>query len=155
VPVAGAPEQRQQRLQALKAAYNRAHKQYKQAHAALERAQRDGQDNDALAAMGERVEQLKGKANQARDAVQALMTQAKSDLGAESGKTLKTLKLEAARAEIALRRQEDLMAAGQDNADEDTLRQWETQRQQQEQQVRTTRRALTRALRAQGLVDDQ
>lgn len=150
-----APEQRQQQLQALKAAYNRAHKQYKQAHAALERAQRDGQDNDALATMSERVEQLKGKANQTRDAVQVLMAQAKSDLGAESGKTLKTLKLDAARAEIALRRHEDLIAAGKDSADEDTLRQWETQRQQQEHRMHTTRQALTQALQAQGLMESE
>lgn len=60
-------------LKTLKAAYNRAHKQHKEAHAALERAQRAGRDDDAsLANMRQRVAALKDKADQARQALDAL-----------------------------------------------------------------------------------
>ncbi|HBU63944.1 MAG TPA: electron transport complex subunit RsxC, partial [Alcanivorax sp.] len=82
-----AAAKRQKRLKALKTAYNMAHKQYKEAHAAVERAERAGQESDeALAAMHAKVEKLKAKADHCRDALDALVEQAKADILAHTGK---------------------------------------------------------------------
>ena len=107
------PPSVKKRLKALKTACNMAHKQYKEAHAAVERAERAGQESeDALAAMHAKVEKLKAKADHCRDALDALVEQAsKADILAHTGKDLKTLKLDAARAESALRDKADELGA--------------------------------------------
>tara|TARA_R110001606_G_scaffold74778_3_gene173247 strand:+ start:8143 stop:10344 length:2202 start_codon:yes stop_codon:yes gene_type:complete len=159
-PTATASDQRERRLKALKSAYGRAHKQYKQAHAALQRAQRaqaehpQSNDHNDVAGMEQRVAQLKARADQERAALDTLMEQAKSDLQQRAGKDLKTLKVEAARAEVALRRHAERLRAGRDSADTDTLRRWDAELKQLEREAHRSREALTQAVRAQGLVED-
>ncbi|HEX5678142.1 MAG TPA: electron transport complex subunit RsxC [Alcanivorax sp.] len=161
-PAAGAPAvdtegaaKRQKRLKALKTAYNIAHKQYKEAHAALERAERGGQESDeAITAMHTKVEKLKGKANHSRDALDALMEQAKADILARTGKDLKTLKLDAARAESALRDKADELARRRDTSDADTLETLNSELDALQEHAQLTRLALKTAVEEQGLVEE-
>lgn len=146
---------RQKRLKALKTAYNMAHKQYKEAHAAVERAERAGQDGDeALAAMHAKVEKLKAKADHCRDALDALVEQAKADILARTGKDLKTLKLDAARAESALRDKADELERRRDTSDADTLETLNSELDALQEHARLTRLALKTAVEEQGLVEE-
>jgi electron transport complex protein RnfC len=146
---------RQKRLKALKTAYNMAHKQYKEAHAAVERAERAGQDSDeALAAMHAKVEKLKAKADHCRDALDALVEQAKADILAHTGKDLKTLKLDAARAESALRDKADELERRRDTSDADTLETLNSELDALQEHAQLTRLALKTAVEEQGLVEE-
>ncbi len=146
---------RQKRLKGLKTAYNMAHKQYKEAHAAVERAERAGQDSDeALAAMHAKVEKLKAKADHCRDALDALVEQAKADILAHTGKDLKTLKLDAARAESALRDKADELERRRDTSDADTLETLNSELDALQEHAQLTRLALKTAVEEQGLVEE-
>ena len=146
---------RQKRLKALKTAYNMAHKQYKEAHAAVERAERAGQESDeALAAMHAKVEKLKAKADHCRDALDALVEQAKADILAHTGKDLKTLKLDAARAESALRDKADELERRRDTSDADTLETLNSELDALQEHAQLTRLALKTAVEEQGLVEE-
>ena len=151
-----AAAKRQKRLKALKTAYNMAHKQYKEAHASLERAERDAGDEDRerLDALAAKVDKLKAKANHCRDALNALVEEAKADIRAHTGKDLKTLKLEAARAETALRQKADELARLRDTADADTLETLDGELRALDEEAQITRRALKQAVEEQGLVED-
>lgn len=150
-----AASKRQKRLKALKTAYNMAHKQYKEAHAAVERAERAGQESDeALAAMHAKVEKLKAKADHCRDALDALVEQAKADILAHTGKDLKTLKLDAARAESALRDKADELARRRDTSAADTLETLNSELNALQQHAQLTRLALKTAVEEQGLVEE-
>jgi H+/Na+-translocating ferredoxin:NAD+ oxidoreductase subunit C len=150
-----AAAKRQKRLKALKTAYNMAHKQYKEAHAAVERAERAGQESDeALAAMHAKVEKLKAKADHCRDALDALVEQAKADILAHTGKDLKTLKLDAARAESALRDKADELERRRDTSDADTLETLNSELDALQQHAQLTRLALKTAVEEQGLVEE-
>ncbi len=143
---------RQKRLNALKTAYKMAHKQYKEAHSALDRARRDGAVD--LAAMEARVEKLKAKADHTRDALDALMDETKASLLAHTGKDLKTLKLDAARAETALRDKSDELKRLRDTADEDTLKRLTSELGTLEHDAHLARRALKQALEEHGLAEE-
>ena len=146
---------RQKRLKALKTAYNMAHKQYKEAHAAVERAERAGQESDeALAAMHAKVEKLKAKADHCRDALDALVEQAKADILAHTGKDLKTLKLDAARAESALRDKAAELERRRDTSDADTLETLNSELDALQEHAQLTRLALKTAVEEQGLVEE-
>lgn len=150
-----AAAKRQKRLKALKTAYNMAHKQYKEAHAAVERAERAGQESDeALAAMHAKVEKLKAKADHCRDALDALVEQAKADILAHTGKDLKTLKLDAARAESALRDKADELERRRDTSDADTLETLNSELDALQEHAQLTRLALKTAVEEQGLVEE-
>ena len=150
-----AAAKRQKRLKALKTAYNMAHKQYKEAHAAVERAERAGQESDeALAAMHAKVEKLKAKADHCRDALDALVEQAKADILAHTGKDLKTLKLDAARAESALRDKADELERCRDTSDADTLETLNSELDALQEHAQLTRLALKTAVEEQGLVEE-
>ncbi|WOA30004.1 electron transport complex subunit RsxC [Alloalcanivorax xenomutans] len=142
----------QKRLNALKTAYKMAHKQYKEAHSALDRARRDGAVD--LAAMEARVEKLKSKADHTRDALDALMDETKASLLAHTGKDLKTLKLDAARAETALRDKSDELKRLRDTADEDTLKRLTSELGTLEHDAHLARRALKQALEEHGLTEE-
>ena len=150
-----AAAKRQKRLKALKTAYNMAHKQYKEAHAAVERAERAGQESDeALAAMHAKVEKLKAKADHCRDALDALVEQAKADILAHTGKDLKTLKLDAARAESAVRDKADELERRRDTSDADTLETLNSELDALQEHAQLTRLALKTAVEEQGLVEE-
>ena len=150
-----AAAKRQKRLKALKTAYNVAHKQYKEAHAAVERAERAGQDSEeALAAMHAKVEKLKAKADHCRDALDALVEQAKADILAHTGKALKTMKLDAARAESALRDKADELERRRDTSDADTLETLNSELHALQEHAQLTRLALKTAVEEQGLVEE-
>ncbi|MED5388872.1 MAG: electron transport complex subunit RsxC, partial [Pseudomonadota bacterium] len=149
-----AAAKRQKRLKALKTAYNMAHKQYKEAHAALERGERNGDiPADELNAMQQKVDKLKGKADVARDALDALVEEAKADIRAHTGKDLKTLKLEAARAESALADKQQELNQQRDSASEDTLEALSSELQALEAEAQIARKALKQAVEEQGLQD--
>lgn len=136
----------------MKTAYKMAHKQYKEAHSALDRARRDGAVD--LAAMEARVEKLKSKADHTRDALDALMDETKASLLAHTGKDLKTLKLDAARAETALRDKSDELKRLRDTADEDTLKRLTSELGTLEHDAHLARRALKQALEEHGLTEE-
>ncbi|MEE3386894.1 MAG: electron transport complex subunit RsxC [Pseudomonadota bacterium] len=145
---------RQKRLKALKTAYNMAHKQYKEAHAALERGERNGDiPAEELNTMQQKVDKLKGKADVARDALDALVEEAKADIRAHTGKDLKTLKLEAARAESALADKQRELEQQRDSASEDTLEALSSELQALEAEAQIARKALKQAVEEQGLQD--
>lgn len=147
-PEAGAAE-RQKQLRTLKTAYNMAHKQYKQARAALERAQRDGAAG--LETMSAKVDALRHRAEDKRRRVDQLMNEAKAEIAA-GGKDLKTLKLEAARAESALVDQQRLLdRRGREGADNGTLAGLEQELERRRQRAGEARDALRRAFQEHGL----
>lgn len=143
--------QRHVELLRLKSAYKTAHKQYKQASAALERMQRQG-ESATLDATRTRVAALKARADHCRQQVDQLMSTAKADIARLTGKDLKTLKLEAAHAEIALVNQQRAVAAHR-NADAAMLAQLHQQLEACKQTALAARQALVQALHQQGLYD--
>ena len=151
------PEQaakRQKRLKGLKTAYNMAHKQYKEAHAAYERAERNETASaDELNAMQVKIDKLKAKADNARDALDALVEEAKADIRAHTGKDLKTLKLEAARAESALADKQQELEQQRSSASEDTLEALSSELQALESETQIARKALKQAVEEQGLAE--
>lgn len=149
-----AAAKRQKRLKALKTAYNMAHKQYKEAHAAFERAERKEEVSaDELNDMQRKVDKLKHKADIARDALDALIEEAKADIRAHTGKDLKTLKLEAARAESALAdKQLELEKLGSSSSEE-ALEALQSELKAMEAEAQIARKALKQAMEEQGLVE--
>ena len=149
-----AAAKRQKRLKGLKTAYNMAHKQYKEAHAAFERAERKEEVSaDELNAMQQKVDKLKAKADNARDALDALVEDAKADIRAHTGKDLKTLKLEAARAESALADKKTELANKQASASEETLEALNSELKALETEAHIAGKALKQAVEEQGLVE--
>ena len=145
---------RQKRLKGLKTAYNMAHKQYKEAHAALERAERkEDVTADELNDMQRRVDKLKNKADIARDALDALVEEAKADIRAHTGKDLKTLKLEAARAESALADKAIELQRLRDSSSEESLEALNSELKALEAEAQIARKALKQAVEEQGLVE--
>lgn len=140
---------RQKNLRTLKTAYNMAHKQHKQAQAALERAAREGAPG--LAAMRIKVDALAERATEKRRQLTALMNDAKAAIAA-GGKDLKTLKLEAARAEADLIDQQRRLARHHaDTASEVSLAEQERELERRRGTAESARAALRRALEEQGL----
>lgn len=153
-PDPAAAAKRQKRLKGLKTAYNMAHKQYKDAHAALERGQRSGEiSDDEIAALQQKLDKLKAKADNARDALDALVEEAKADIRAHTGKDLKTLKLEAARAESALADKQHALAQQNDSATEAEREALTSELQALEAEAQVARKALQQAIEEQGLVE--
>ncbi|KGD66490.1 electron transport complex protein RnfC [Alcanivorax nanhaiticus] len=149
-----AAAKRQKRLKGLKTAYNMAHKQYKEAHAALERAERKEEVSaDELIEMQRKVDKLKNKADVARDALDALIEEAKADIRAHTGKDLKTLKLEAARAESALADKKLELDKLASSSGEDALEALNSELKALEAEAQIARKALKQALEEQGLVE--
>ena len=131
-----------------------AHKQYKEAHAAFERAERNETASaDELSAMQGKIDKLKAKADNARDALDALIEEAKADIRAHTGKDLKTLKLEAARAESALADKQQELEQQRSSASEDTLEALSSELQALESETQIARKALKQALEEQGLAE--
>ena len=134
-------------LKGLKTAYNMAHKQYKEAHAALERAERkEDVTADELNDMQRRVDKLKNKADIARDALDALVEEAKADIRAHTGKDLKTLKLEAARAESALADKAIELQRLRDSSSEESLEALNSELKALEAEAQIARKALKQAV---------
>ena len=149
-----AAAKRQKRLKGLKTAYNMAHKQYKEAHAAFERAERKEEVSaDELNAMQLKVDKLKNKADIARDALDALIEEAKADIRAHTGKDLKTLKLEAARAESALADKKLELEKLASSSGEDALEALQSELKALEAEAQIARKALKQAVEEQGLVE--
>ncbi|HBP74370.1 MAG TPA: electron transport complex subunit RsxC, partial [Alcanivorax sp.] len=109
---------------------------------------------EALAAMHAKVEKLKAKADHCRDALDALVEQAKADILAHTGKDLKTLKLDAARAESALRDKADELERRRDTSDADTLETLNSELDALQEHAQLTRLALKTAVEEQGLVEE-
>ena len=131
-----------------------AHKQYKEAHAAYERAERNETASaDELQAMQVKIDKLKAKADNARDALDALVEEAKADIRAHTGKDLKTLKLEAARAESALADKQQELEQQRSSASEDTLEALSSELQALESETQIARKALKQAVEEQGLAE--
>lgn len=93
--------ERAKKMKALKTAYNMANKHWKEAKAAFEKAERDGAGN--LEELQKKVDKLRFKADKAREGLDALVEEAKAGVQEKTGTDLKTLKIEAARAEKAAR----------------------------------------------------
>ena len=117
-------------------------------------AGRDQSRLEALAAMHAKVEKLKAKADHCRDALDALVEQAKADILAHTGKDLKTLKLDAARAESALRDKADELERRRDTSDADTLETLNSELDALQEHAQLTRLALKTAVEEQGLVEE-
>ncbi|MBA3980274.1 MAG: electron transport complex subunit RsxC [Alcanivorax sp.] len=142
---------RAQRMKALKTAFNMSHKQWKEASAALERAERDGlPDVDTHRA---RVDKLKKKADLAKAQLNELVEAAKADMKASTGTDLKTLKLQAARAESTVREKTAALATAREAGDEERINVLQQELAAAEQQALETARTLKQAVAEQGLSD--
>lgn len=135
-------------MKTLKTRYNSLHKLWKEANAALERAERDGADN--LDEQRTRVADLLKQAEEAKAQLGELVDAAKAGIRA-SGSDLKTLKLEAARAESALRSKEQELADAKRSADEERINVLYQERDMLRREVETATHALQSALKEQGL----
>lgn len=140
--------ERAQKMKTLKTRYNSLHKLWKEANAALERAERDGADN--LDEQRARVADLLKQAEEAKAQLNELVDAAKAGIRA-SGSDLKTLKLEAARAESALRSKEQELADAKKSADEERINVLYQERDMLRREVDTATHALQSALKEQGL----
>lgn len=142
--------ERAQRMKALKTAFNTSKKLWKEASAALERAQRDGADD--IERLSANVARLKLKMDKAQAALNELVDQARAGMRA-SGSDLKSLKLEAARTEVALRNKERELEEARQSADEERINVLYRERDQLRREAETAARALKAAVEDQGLVD--
>ena len=140
--------ERAQKMKTLKTRYNSLHKLWKEANAALERAERDGADN--LDEQRTRVADLLKQAEEAKAQLNELVDAAKAGIRA-SGSDLKTMKLEAARAESALRSKEQELADAKKSADEERINVLYQERDMLRREVETATHALQSALKEQGL----
>jgi electron transport complex protein RnfC len=136
--------ERAQKMKTLKTRYNSLH----EANAALERAERDGADN--LDEQRTRVADLLKQAEEAKAQLNELVDAAKAGIRA-SGSDLKTMKLEAARAESALRSKEQELADAKKSADEERINVLYQERDMLRREVETATHALQSALKEQGL----
>jgi len=100
-----------------------------------------------------KIDKLKAKADNARDALDALVEEAKADIRAHTGKDLKTLKLEAARAESALADKQQELEQQRSSASEDTLEALSSELQALESETQIARKALKQAVEEQGLAE--
>ena len=89
-----------------------------------------------------------------RERLQGLVEQAKADILAHTGKDLKTLKLDAARAESALRDKADELERRRDTSDADTLETLNSELDALQEHAQLTRLALKTAVEEQGLVEE-
>ncbi len=143
-------EKRNQRMKALKTAYNMANKQWKDAAAAFERAERSG-DVAGLDALRNRVDTLRNKADKARAALDVLVTEAKAGIQARTGTDLKTLKLNAARAESTVREKSAALAAAREAGDEEQISVLQQELAALEQTALEAARTLKQAVDDEGL----
>ena len=144
-------QDRAQKMKALKTAYNMSHKQWKEASAALERAERDGAgDIDTLR---KKVDKLQMKADKAKEALNLLVEEAKRNIQASSGSDLKTLKLEAARTEKAVRDKEMELVQAKRSGDQNQIDVLYQERDALRREAETAANALASAVRDQGLSD--
>ncbi|KAF0806437.1 electron transport complex protein RnfC [Alcanivorax sp. S71-1-4] len=137
-------------MKALKTAYNMANKQWKDAAAALERAERSG-DVAELDALRTRVDKLRDKADKARAALDVLVTAAKAGIQARTGTDLKTLKLNAARAESTVREKSAALAAAREAGDEEQISVLQQELTALEQTALEAARTLKQAVDDEGL----
>ena len=124
-PAADPAAERAQKMKTLKAAYNSANKQFKEAGAALERAERDG--SETLEQQRQQVATLKARADQAKAELNALVEEAKADISKSQGADLKTLKLEAGQALLAVRNQKRDIDKAREQGDPQTVSELEAQ----------------------------
>lgn len=143
--------QRAQKMKALKTAFNMAHKQFKEATAALERAEREG--SDQLDELRRQVERFQLKADKARDALNALVDQAKADMRA-SGSDLKTLKIEAARTEAAARAKARELDAARVQGDDERVNVLGRELEALQREALVAAGALKAAIDEQGLAEE-
>ncbi|MDF1781449.1 MAG: electron transport complex subunit RsxC [Alcanivoracaceae bacterium] len=152
---AAAPEkdhtaERAAKMKALKTSYNMLNKMLKDSNAALERAEREGSDN--LDAQRARVEDVKRQADAARNELNDLVDQAKAGIRA-SGSDLKTMKLEAARTESALRKKMKELDEMKKSADEERINVLYQERDLLKREADIAANALKSALEEQGLTE--
>ncbi len=140
--------ERAAKMKTLKTRYNSLHKLWKDAHAALERAEREGSDN--LDAQRANVDHLKQQADTARAELNELVDQAKAGIRA-SGSDLKTLKLEAARTDSALRDKMKQLEDAKRGADEEHINLLYQERDMLKRDAELAANALRSALEEQGL----
>ena len=136
------------RMKSLKTTYNSTHKLWKEASAALERAERDGAEN--LDTQRQQVNALRERADAARAELNTLVEQAKAGIHA-SGSDLKSLKLEAARTESALRDKLRQLDDARHSADEERINVLYQERDMLKREAELAANALQSALREQGL----
>ena len=122
----------------------------KDSNAALERAEREGSDN--LDAQRARVDEVKKQADAARAELNDLVDQAKAGIRA-SGSDLKTMKLEAARTESALRKKMKELDEMKKSADEDRINVLYQERDLLKREADIAANALKSALEEQGLTE--
>lgn len=144
---------RSRELKAAKTAYNMAKKQCKQAEAAFERARRDGATN--LNRLQQTVDKLRDRMKQAREQMQALMEEAKSDVKTQTGEDLKTLKIEAARLELEARRKAEAIQAARNTDDGSTVRERENEYRQSRQRADDAANRLKQVMEDQGMKEDE
>ena len=137
-------------MKALKTSYNMLNKMLKDSNAALERAEREGSDN--LDAQRARVEDVKRQADAARSELNDLVDQAKAGIRA-SGSDLKTMKLEAARTESALRKKMKELDEMKKSADEERINVLYQERDLLKREADIAANALKSALEEQGLTE--
>ena len=100
-----------------------------------------------------KVDKPKTQADIARDALDALIEEAKADIRAHTGKDLKTLKLEAARAESALADKKLELEKLASSSGEDALEALQSELKALEAEAQIARKALKQAVEEQGLVE--
>ena len=140
--------ERAKKMKVLKTRYSSLHKLWKEANAALERAERDGNEN--LDSQRARVEQLRQQADDARHELNELVDHAKAGIRA-SGSDLKTLKLEAARTDSALRNKMTELEHAKRSADEAHINLLYQERDALKRDAEMAANALRSALQEQGL----
>lgn len=138
------------KMKALKTAYNSANKIWKDANAALERGVREGAEN--IDQRRAKVDLFKARADSTRAELNELVDQAKAGIRA-SGSDLKSLKLEAARAESALGNKIKELEEAKKSADEERINVLYQERDMLKREAALAANALKSAVDEQGLSD--
>lgn len=136
------------KMKALKTAYNSANKIWKDANAALERGIREGAEN--IDERRAKVDLLKARADSTRAELNELVDQAKAGIRA-SGSDLKSLKIEAARAESALGSKIKELEEAKKSADEERINVLYQERDMLKREAELAANALKSATDEQGL----
>ena len=142
--------ERAAKMKALKTAYNSANKIWKEANAALERGIREGAEN--IDERRAKVDLLKARAEGTRAELNELVDKAKAGIRA-SGSDLKSLKLEAARAESALGSKIKELEEAKKSADEERINVLYQERDMLKREAELAANALKSAVDEQGLSD--
>jgi H+/Na+-translocating ferredoxin:NAD+ oxidoreductase subunit C len=138
------------KMKALKTAYNSANKIWKEANAALERGIREGAEN--IDERRAKVDLLRARADSTRAELNELVDQAKAGIRA-SGSDLKSLKIEAARAESALGNKIKELEEAKKSADEERINVLYQERDMLKREAELAANALKSAVDEQGLSD--